>query len=104
MAMALVHLLHARARVEANAREQKMVVVQASDMANAISTTGRVALYGIHFDTIEAEIKPESEATLARMAKLLKDTLHCASSSWATPTTSAASARTWIYRSEEQRP
>ena len=59
--------------IESKAREQKMVVVQASEMASAINATGKVALYGIHFDFNKADIKPESEATLVQMAKLLKD-------------------------------
>jgi outer membrane protein OmpA-like peptidoglycan-associated protein len=59
--------------VESKAREQKMVVVPAGEMASAITATGKVALYGIHFDFNKADIKPESEATLVQMAKLLKD-------------------------------
>ncbi len=36
--------------IESKAREQKMMVaVQASDMAKAISSTGRVSLYGTYF-------------------------------------------------------
>jgi outer membrane protein OmpA-like peptidoglycan-associated protein len=59
--------------VEAKAREQKMVTVQAGDMAKAISGEGRVALYGIYFDFNKAEIKPESDPTLEQIARLLKD-------------------------------
>jgi outer membrane protein OmpA-like peptidoglycan-associated protein len=60
--------------VEAKAREQKMVTVDAGEMARSISTTGRVALYGIYFDFNKAEVKPESDATLAEVAKLLQAT------------------------------
>jgi outer membrane protein OmpA-like peptidoglycan-associated protein len=42
-------------------------------MAADISTTGHVALYGIHFDTNSADIKPESEPTLQEIAKLLRN-------------------------------
>lgn len=59
--------------IEAKAREQKMVTVQASEMATAIAGSGRIALYGIYFDFNKAELKPESEPTLEQIAKLLKD-------------------------------
>jgi outer membrane protein OmpA-like peptidoglycan-associated protein len=58
--------------VEAKAREQKMVTVNASDMANAIGATGKVALYGIYFDFNKTDIKPESDPTLEEIGKLLK--------------------------------
>lgn len=59
--------------VEAVAREQKMVTVQASEMATAISGSGRIALYGIYFDFNKADVKPESGPTLEQITKLLKD-------------------------------
>lgn len=59
--------------VEGKAREQMMVTVQSAEMARAISDTGRVALYGIYFDTNEAEVKSESDPTLVQIAQLLKD-------------------------------
>jgi OmpA-OmpF porin, OOP family len=60
--------------VEAQAREQKMVTVKADEMAKAISSGGKVALYGIYFDFNKTDIKPESDPTLEQIAKLLKDT------------------------------
>ena len=48
------------------------IVADAKFMADSLSTTGHVAIYGIYFDTDKAEIKPESEPALAEMAKLLK--------------------------------
>ena len=60
--------------VAAKSREQKMVTVAASEMASAITATGRVALYGIYFDFNKADVKPESDPTLEQMAKLLKAT------------------------------
>lgn len=51
--------------------EQKMVTVDAAKMAQDINTTGRVALYGLYFDTDKAELKPESTPSLAEIAKLL---------------------------------
>jgi outer membrane protein OmpA-like peptidoglycan-associated protein len=59
--------------VESKAREQKMVTVKAEQMAEQISTTGSIALYGIYFDFNKADIKPESEPTLEQIAKLLND-------------------------------
>ena len=49
-----------------------MVMVDANAMAKEIAATGHVALYGIHFDTNKAELKPESDAALQEIAKLLK--------------------------------
>jgi outer membrane protein OmpA-like peptidoglycan-associated protein len=65
--VALVHI------VEPKPREQKMVVVKADEMARSIGATGRVALYGIFFDTDKSDLKPESGPTLAEIAGLLKD-------------------------------
>lgn len=64
--VALVHV------VEPKPREQKMVVVKADEMARNIATTGRVALYGIFFDTNKADLKPESNPTLTEISGLLK--------------------------------
>ena len=58
--------------LETKAREQKMVTVSATEMQQSIATTGRVALYGIYFDTNSATIKPESQPTLDEIAKLLQ--------------------------------
>lgn len=58
--------------IEVKAMTQNMVVVSADEMSKAINSTGRVALYGIYFDTNKAEIKPESKAALEEIAKLLK--------------------------------
>ena len=59
--------------VAATAREQKMVTVQAGEMAKAIVSAGRVALYGIYFDFNKAEMQPESDPTLEQIAKLLQE-------------------------------
>ena len=58
--------------VEIAGLQQQMVTVSASDMSKAMTATGRVALYGILFDTGKAEIKPESRAALVEIDKLLK--------------------------------
>jgi outer membrane protein OmpA-like peptidoglycan-associated protein len=59
--------------VSAKARENKMVTVRAADMAEAITSKGKVALYGIYFDSGKADVKPTSDATLEQMGKLLKE-------------------------------
>ena len=59
-------------RVEPQAREQQMVALSASDMARSIDADGRVALYGVYFDTGKADIKPESKASLDQIGELLK--------------------------------
>lgn len=46
--------------------------IDASAMEQAIAAQGRVALYGIEFDTDKAEIRPASRPTLDEMAKFLK--------------------------------
>jgi outer membrane protein OmpA-like peptidoglycan-associated protein len=53
--------------------EQKMVLVKAEEMASQITLNGKVALYGILFDTDKASIRPDSEATLAEISKLLQE-------------------------------
>jgi len=42
-------------------------------MAERISASGSVVLYGIYFDTNKADMKPESADTLGQIVKLLKD-------------------------------
>jgi len=58
--------------IESRPMTQNMVLVSADEMSKAITATGRVALYGIHFDTGKAEIKPESKAVVEEIAKYLK--------------------------------
>lgn len=60
--------------VELAAMETRMVTVDAGEMAEQISATGTVAIYGIHFDVDKADLKPESKPTLDEIAKLLADT------------------------------
>lgn len=47
------------------------VVANADALANSINETGRVAVYGIYFDTNKADLKPESEPALAEIVKML---------------------------------
>ncbi|MCX6302813.1 MAG: OmpA family protein [Bacteroidia bacterium] len=57
--------------IEKEAMDQD-VVADAASMASSIKETGKVAVYGIYFDTGKATLKPESEPTLVEIAKLLK--------------------------------
>jgi len=58
--------------LEAKDRENRMVTVDAGEMAKSIDTTGRVALYGIFFDFNSADVKPESDPTLEQIGALMK--------------------------------
>lgn len=51
---------------------QQDVTIDAQAMSQSLGDSGRVALYGILFDTGKADIKPESAPALAEIAKLLK--------------------------------
>jgi OOP family OmpA-OmpF porin len=55
-----------------SAAMERMVTVDAAEMAREIAESGRVALYDIHFDTNKAELKAESRVALQEIAKLLK--------------------------------
>jgi OmpA-OmpF porin, OOP family len=47
------------------------VVANADAMSGSIKETGRVAVYGIYFDTGKADLKPESEPALIEIVKML---------------------------------
>jgi outer membrane protein OmpA-like peptidoglycan-associated protein len=51
--------------------EEKMVFVNAAEMAKSLADAGKVALYGIHFDTDKDVVRPDSQPALAEIAKLL---------------------------------
>jgi OOP family OmpA-OmpF porin len=52
--------------------EQKMTFVNADEMSKSLSSSGKIALYGIYFDTDKDTIRPDSQQTLQEIAKLLK--------------------------------
>jgi len=58
--------------VAPDALEQKMTFVNADEMKREMNDTGRVALYGILFDTDKDLVKPESQPTITEIVKLLK--------------------------------
>ncbi len=50
------------------------VVADAAAMGKDLEASGKTIIYGIHFDTGSAVIKPDSEPALAEMVKLLRNT------------------------------
>lgn len=58
--------------IETKAMDRNMVKIDAAAMEKGLSTEGKIALYGILFDTDKADIKPESKPQLEEMAKLLR--------------------------------
>jgi outer membrane protein OmpA-like peptidoglycan-associated protein len=57
--------------IEKAAMEQH-IVADAASFGNDLKSTGHAAVYGIYFDTGKSVVKPESDASLAEIAKLLK--------------------------------
>jgi outer membrane protein OmpA-like peptidoglycan-associated protein len=57
---------------EEKPQELTQLTVSSAEMSNALTQNGHVALYGIHFDTGSATVKPESADELANIAKALK--------------------------------
>jgi OmpA-OmpF porin, OOP family len=57
--------------IEKQAMKQD-VVADANSMMSSLKETGKVALYGIYFDTGKSLLKPESQTTLQEISKLLK--------------------------------
>jgi OmpA-OmpF porin, OOP family len=52
----------------------KLVVVSASEISKGLETAGRVALYGILFDSSKADVKADSRPALDEIAKFLRAT------------------------------
>ena len=48
------------------------VIADANSFANSLKESGKVAVYGIYFDTGKSELKPASQPTLLEISKLLK--------------------------------
>lgn len=57
--------------VESKPMESGQVSVNAAALANDITQNGHAAVYGIHFDTGKAMIRPESQPVLAELGKLM---------------------------------
>ena len=58
--------------VEPDVMEKKMTFVNADEMKQGLRNDGKVALYGVFFDTDKDVVKPESQPTLQEIATLLK--------------------------------
>ena len=58
--------------VELGPAHPPTALVTSEQMASEINRTGRIALYGLYFDTNRTEIKSESKPTLEQIADLLK--------------------------------
>ena len=58
--------------IEETILEDDLIKVNADEMLKALRDNGKIALYGIWFDFDKATLKPESDATLSEIAKLLK--------------------------------
>jgi len=56
--------------IEVDAMKQE---VTAQDIQGSIATLGKIALYGIQFDTGKSDIKPESEKAISSVATYLKE-------------------------------
>lgn len=72
VAFADKHVATVVAIVEPKAMDGGKVTVDASALAKGLQTEGRIALYGVFFDSGKAELKPESKPQLDEMAKLLQ--------------------------------
>jgi OOP family OmpA-OmpF porin len=53
--------------------KDQMVLTTASEIKKTLDTSGKINLYGIHFDFNKATIKPDSRPSLDEIAKFLKE-------------------------------
>ena len=51
--------------------DEMMTFVNADQMSKSLADSGNVALYGIYFDTDKDTLGPQSQTTLAEIAKLM---------------------------------
>ena len=51
--------------------QDKMIFVNADEMKKAMRESGKIALYGLYFDTDKDNLRTDSEPTLKEIAKLL---------------------------------
>jgi outer membrane protein OmpA-like peptidoglycan-associated protein len=57
--------------IESGAMKAGNVTVSADELGKGLAAEGKIALYGVYFDTGKAELKPESKTQLDEMGKLL---------------------------------
>lgn len=65
--LTLVHLVV----VAPEKMEERMEFVSAADMARSLTDIGKVALYGIHFDTDKDTLRSDSKPTLDEIGRLM---------------------------------
>lgn len=58
--------------IEVKPMEGGLIIVNAAALAGDIARTGHASVYGIYFDTGKADVKPESDAALKEISKLLQ--------------------------------
>ncbi len=58
--------------LESDSMKQTMVAPKANEIKQALQEQGRIALYGIYFDSGRSEVKPESNETLEQITLLMK--------------------------------
>ena len=59
-------------QIQAGKMESRMATVKSSEIQQAMNRDGKVAIYGVLFDTDKAEIKPESAPQLEEMGRYLQ--------------------------------
>ncbi|MEZ5356200.1 MAG: DUF4892 domain-containing protein [Bryobacteraceae bacterium] len=59
--------------IESKAMDSGLVTATAAQLAEGIDRDGHISVYAIYFDTGKAQLKPESNAALEQIAKLLND-------------------------------
>jgi OOP family OmpA-OmpF porin len=52
---------------------ESVSLVDAAALSDSVTRTGHAAVYGIYFDSGKADVKPESDAALKEIAKLLQE-------------------------------
>ena len=58
--------------IETKPMTTRMTTVKAADITDSLAKTGRIAIYGVYFDTDKSDLKPESKDALAEMAKAIQ--------------------------------
>lgn len=58
--------------IDASPRELSAITVDAEEMGRRLDEQGRVALYGIYFDTDSARLRDASDPTLTEIGKLMR--------------------------------
>jgi OmpA-OmpF porin, OOP family len=57
--------------LETKVMESRMTVIKSDEISQTIERTGRIAIYGVLFDTAKSDIKAESQESMAEIAKAI---------------------------------